>query len=165
MDSITHLALGAVIGEAIAGKKIGKKAMVLGAATQFFPDIDVVAALWLSPADNLVAHRGLTHSLFFAIIASLLFAVLAYKFFRKIHATYAFWLLFFGTQLVIHIFVDTFNAYGIGLWEPLRSTRYSFDAVYVADPLFSLWLIAGAIFLIALKKNKTSQRTQRKFKI
>jgi hypothetical protein len=40
MDSITHIAVGACIGEVFAGKKIGKKAMWLGAAANSLPDID-----------------------------------------------------------------------------------------------------------------------------
>ena len=57
MDSLTHIVLGACIGEAMLGKKLGKKAMLIGAIAQSLPDIDFVAALWLGPAENLLAHR------------------------------------------------------------------------------------------------------------
>jgi inner membrane protein len=40
MDSITHIALGAITGEALAGKSLGKRAMILGAVAQSLPDID-----------------------------------------------------------------------------------------------------------------------------
>ena len=44
MDSLTHLALGACMGEAFAGKTLGKKAMLWGAITQSIPDIDFIKA-------------------------------------------------------------------------------------------------------------------------
>ncbi|WP_223696306.1 metal-dependent hydrolase, partial [Escherichia fergusonii] len=46
MDSITHIVTGACIGEIFAGKKLGKKAMLWGAATQTLPDIDVITSWW-----------------------------------------------------------------------------------------------------------------------
>lgn len=44
MDSITHIALGACIGEAALSKQIGKKALILGVIAQSLPDIDVTAS-------------------------------------------------------------------------------------------------------------------------
>ena len=41
MDSITHTVLGMVEGELIAGKNLGKKAMLFGAIANNLPDIDV----------------------------------------------------------------------------------------------------------------------------
>ena len=38
MDTLTHIVLGACIGEVLATKKVGKKALVLGAVTQSIPD-------------------------------------------------------------------------------------------------------------------------------
>ena len=60
MDSLTHIVLGACIGEAVAGKKLGKKAMLLGAIAQSVPDIDFVTTFWLSDSKDIVAHRGIT---------------------------------------------------------------------------------------------------------
>ncbi len=72
MDSITHIVLGATIGEAVAGKQLGKKAMLIGAIAQSIPDIDFLLAIWLRPIDNLLAHRGFTHSFFFAVTLAIL---------------------------------------------------------------------------------------------
>ena len=58
MDSLTHIVLGACVGEVIAGKKLGRKAWLAGAIFQSFPDIDFIAGFWLSPAEDLLAHRG-----------------------------------------------------------------------------------------------------------
>jgi len=42
MDSLTQAALGAAVGEAVLGKKIGNKAAVVGAIIATIPDLDVL---------------------------------------------------------------------------------------------------------------------------
>ena len=76
MDSLTHTVIGACIGDAIAGKKIGKKAMLWGAIANNIPDIDVITSLYMNQADSLLAHRGFTHSILFALLLSPLLAFL-----------------------------------------------------------------------------------------
>ncbi len=68
VDTITHIALGACLGEILGGKQLGKKALVVGAFAQTFPDIDFVCALWMDPSSNVLAHRGLTHYIFFGVL-------------------------------------------------------------------------------------------------
>ena len=41
MDSLTHLVLGAAIGEAVLGKKIGRKAMLWGVLADTIPAVTV----------------------------------------------------------------------------------------------------------------------------
>ena len=68
MDSFTHIAIGACIGEAFFEKGFGKKAMLWGALSQSIHDIDFISNLWLNDAEALLAHRGFTHSLLFAVL-------------------------------------------------------------------------------------------------
>lgn len=159
MDSLTHVALGAVIGEAILGKNLGKKALVLGAATQFFPDIDVAASLWLPPANNLLAHRGFTHSFFFISITAFIFSLLANRWHKRQYISMGEWISFFSIQLLVHILLDSFNAYGVGWFEPFNHYRVSFNVFYVADPFFTVPLTIVSIILL-LKKSKTRHRFQ-----
>lgn len=151
MDSITHIALGAIAGEILLGKTIGKKAMILGAIANSFPDIDFLASLWLSPTDNLLAHRGFTHSILCAVLLSLLFSWLATKWYRMEPVTFTVWLLFFSIQLLLHLFVDAFNAYGVGWFIPFNNTRISFHAIFVVDPFYSGILGIVLLVLIVLR--------------
>jgi inner membrane protein len=96
LDSLTHIALGACIGEAFAGKKLGKKAMLWGALVQSIPDIDFIAATWLNTSENLLAHRGFTHSLLFAVLIVPLLAMLAEKWHRPHNIALKTYLLFFS---------------------------------------------------------------------
>lgn len=145
MDSITHIVLGATIGEALAGKRLGKKAMLLGAIAQSLPDIDFIASSWMDTSQDVWVHRGITHSFLFVVCMALLLAFLAGRWFRGSQMSAWDWRFFFGIQLLIHIVLDAFNAYGTGWFEPFSHYRVSFHVLFVADPLYSIW--PGIAFL------------------
>ena len=150
MDSLTHIALGACMGEAFAGKTLGKKAMLWGALAQSIPDIDFISAAWMDTASGLLAHRGFTHSFLFCAIITPLFALLAERWHRPHNIRLLKWMLFFGGVIFAHIFIDAFNNYGVGWLEPFSHRRISFNAIYVVDPFFSIWpgIALGALIII-----------------
>lgn len=152
MDSITHFALGACMGEAFAGKTLGKKAMLWGALAQSIPDIDFVASFWMDISSNLLAHRGFTHSFLFLVFITPFMALLAERFHRPHNIRLLHWMLFFGAVISSHIFIDAFNNYGVGWLEPFSQQRISFNAIYVADPFFSIWPGIACIMLIVLNR-------------
>ena len=73
MDSVTHIVLGACVGEVLMDKKAGKKAMLWGALAQSVPDIDFINGAWMPLTKELMAHRGITHSFLFAFVISLFY--------------------------------------------------------------------------------------------
>jgi inner membrane protein len=152
MDSITHLALGACMGEAFAGKTLGKKAMLWGALAQSVPDVDFIAVAWLDTTSNLLAHRGFTHSFLFMALITPLMAFLAERWHRPHNIRFGRWLLFFGAVIFAHIFIDAFNNYGVGWLEPFSHRRISFNVVYVADPFFSIGPLIGCAMLLYKKR-------------
>ncbi|MCB8777871.1 metal-dependent hydrolase [Planktothrix agardhii 1031] len=158
MDSLTHIALGACMGEAFAGKKLGKKAMIWGAVAQSIPDIDFIASFWMDVPSSLLAHRGFTHSILFALIMALLMALASEKWHRPHNISFYRWFFFFGAVILIHIFIDAFNNYGVAWFEPFSHKRLSFNAIYVADPLFSLWPALSLLALIILKVKHQSRK-------
>ena len=158
MDSFTHLALGACMGEAFAGKKLGKKAMLWGAMAQSIPDIDFMASFWMNTSSNLLAHRGFTHSFLFCIIMTLFLAFLAEKIHRPHNIRLLHWMGFFGAAIFFHIFIDAFNNYGVGWLEPFSHRRISFNAIYVADPFFSVWPLIACIMLVYLNRQSSLLR-------
>ncbi|WP_157740741.1 metal-dependent hydrolase [Mucilaginibacter xinganensis] len=148
MDSITHLTLGACVGEIILGKKMGKKALLWGAFAQSLPDIDTFFSPFYPVIQGFLIHRGITHSLLFAILAGVLLSLLAYKIHRRSNIPLQVFLFFFCFQLTLHDLLDTCNSYGTGLLEPFSHHRFSVNLLYVADPLFTISLIIATIFLI-----------------
>ncbi|HWA34383.1 MAG TPA: metal-dependent hydrolase [Cyclobacteriaceae bacterium] len=151
MDSITHVALGAVIGDALFGKKLGKKAMLIGAAAQSIPDIDFVDGIWLRPVDDLLAHRSFTHSIVFALLMGALIGWIAFRLNRRQSLPLASWMLFIGLEMSVHLLIDSFNCYGTGLLEPFSRERFSLNAVYVADPFFSFLPGVACVVLIFMR--------------
>ncbi len=159
MDSLTHIVLGACIGEAMLGKKLGKRAMFLGAVAQSIPDIDFIASFWMDTANNLLAHRGFTHSFLFSLLLTPLLALLAERWHRPHNITTGKWMWFFACNMFIHIFLDAFNTYGVGWFEPFSHYRVSFNTMYVADPFFSIFPgIAFIALLILSSKKKTRMK-------
>lgn len=146
MDSITHVVLGACVAEAMIGKA-GKRVLLLGAASQSLPDIDFVASFWLNPANDLLAHRGFTHSFLFVLLAAPALALITDKY--LIPGTFALrkWILFYLLQVFVHIFLDAFNAYGVAWFEPFSHTRVSFNALFVADPFLTIPLAVACVYL------------------
>lgn len=158
MDSITHVALGAIVGEAIAGKRLGKHALYLGAIGQSLPDIDFLAAFFLPATDNLLAHRGFTHSFMFGIMATVACAYFAGRLYRAREIPIPAWIIFWGAEIFLHLFLDACNAYGVGWFEPFDHTRVSFHMLFVADPFFSLPPGIALIALTSLSSKNTSRR-------
>ncbi|HEX4956799.1 MAG TPA: metal-dependent hydrolase [Lacibacter sp.] len=163
MDSITHIALGACMGEAFAGKVLGKRAMIWGAVAQSIPDIDFIASFWMDTSSNLLAHRGFTHSFLFLFLITPFMAFLAERFHRPHDIRYGRWLLFFAAVTFLHIFLDAFNNYGVGWWEPFSHKRISFNTIYVADPFFSITSGIACLMLISL--NRYSPKRKRWWKL
>lgn len=153
MDSVTHIVLGACIGEAVAGKGLGKRALFYGALAQSIPDIDFLAAFFLHGADNVVAHRGLTHSILFGIAATFFLTWLVKEKIHKTPLSYRSVFLLFAVNILVHLFLDTLNAYGVGLLMPFSNYRFTFNVLYVADPLFSIAPAVSFLFLVFLHKS------------
>ncbi len=137
--------------------------MLLGAIAQSVPDIDFIAGLWMSPAGNLLAHRGFTHSFLFAILVTVLLALSAERWLRPHSIPLRAWVLFFGVQVFTHIFLDAFNAYGIGWFEPFSHARISFNTIFVADPFFSVWVGIAFLALLILKRHNRKRTAWARF--
>jgi inner membrane protein len=162
LDTITHTVIGACMGEAIAGKQLGKKAMLLGALANNFPDIDVIAGFWENETRTLLVHRGITHSIICNLILSFVFAWLFQKLYKKHELSFKRWLLLFGSGLFLHIILDAFTAYGTGWFEPFSSYRVTFNTIFILDPLFTLPVLIATIALLIFRRE--SQKRERWWK-
>jgi inner membrane protein len=150
--------MGACIGDAVAGRSLGKKAMFLGAFAQSIPDLDFITTFWLDDADDIINHRGITHSFIFAVMATFTLAGICRYLFRGLSIGWRTWVLLFGLNIATHLFIDSFNAYGIGWLEPFSSKRFSLHLLFVADPLFSFWPFIACIALFLLKQTSIKRK-------
>ncbi|HMF70690.1 MAG TPA: metal-dependent hydrolase [Flavitalea sp.] len=158
MDSLTHIALGSCIGEVMLGKKLGRKAIFWGIIGASLPDIDALEGFFLTIPQDLIAHRGITHSFLFALLVSWALAFLCIKLYKKRDVEFWKFYLFFLLQILLHDLLDSCNAYGTGLLEPFSSERFSFNLLYVADPLFSVWTILATLFILFYRMNTRIQK-------
>ncbi|KXX70085.1 metal-dependent hydrolase [Flammeovirga sp. SJP92] len=154
MDSLTQVVLGASVGEAVLGKKIGIKAAIFGAIAGTIPDLDVLASPWFDAVEKLMYHRSITHSFLFFIIASPIFGYLTHKFFGKNNDTLKDWTLLYFLGFLTHALLDTCTTWGTQLLFPFTSYGFATYTVFVVDPHYTLPFMA--LLIIALCKPKTS---------
>lgn len=79
MDSLTQIVLGAAVGEAVLGRKLGNRAMLWGGIAGTIPDLDVAANFATDTISALVYHRAFTHSLTFAVLGTPIFAFATHR--------------------------------------------------------------------------------------
>src|SRR5690554_5046755 len=137
MDSFTQIVLGAAVGEATLGKKVGNKAVLYGAIAGTIPDLDVVANSFTDTLTAIEIHRGFTHSFVFAMAFSPLFGWLISKMERRGPATRRDWtrLMFFG--LATHALLDAMTTWGTQLFWPIHFP-VAIQNIFVIDPLYTL---------------------------
>jgi inner membrane protein len=156
MDTLSHILIGAVTGEVVAGKKLGNKAAVFGALIANIPDLDVVAQPFMPPVESLLVHRSYTHAI---LVCALLTPILA-KFlawiFKK--TKFADWLKLSAWALFSHIFTDCFNSYGTTVFFPFSNVRVAFDCMGIFDVFFILPLIVGVICFMFLKRGTKKRK-------
>jgi inner membrane protein len=159
VDSLTQIVLGAAVGEAVLGRKVGNKAMLYGALAGTIPDLDALASNFTDTITAIEIHRGLTHSIFFAVLASPLFGWLISKIERKSGVGWKnwSWLMFWG--LFTHPLLDSFTTWGTQLFWPL-DIRLAFKSIFVIDPFYTLPFL---VFLILAMRRKKEDPKRAKF--
>ncbi len=137
MDSLTQIVLGASVGEACLGKKIGNKAIFWGAIAGTIPDLDVVIG-WFT--DQLTAnelHRGFSHSILFSVLFSPLFGYLVHRYYKKLKTTWRDWVKLFFWGMLTHPLLDAFTTWGTQLFWPY-DYKIAFKSIFVVDPLYTI---------------------------
>jgi len=119
---LTHPALPLAIGLGLGRDIIAPRLLVAGVVVSILPDLDVLAFRLGVPYSSPLAHRGLSHSLFFAALVALLGA--GCHRLLKTRSSTAFMFLLAATAS--HGILDAFSNGGLGialLW-PFSSERY-----------------------------------------
>jgi len=155
MDSVTQIVLGAAVGEAVLGKKIGNKAMVLGAIAGTIPDLDVIANYFTDTVSALEIHRGFTHSIVFAVIFGLLFGWLLSLWDKR--ATLKQWFWFWFLCFVTHPLLDAHTTWGTQLFWPF-DLRLAYKNIFVIDPLYTLPFLVFLIMAMLQKRGSIKRR-------
>jgi len=164
MDPLTQAALGAVVGQACAGKQLGAgRAALWGAVAGAFPDIDTLFANAASddPLVRLQTHRGLTHSLFFAPVIGPLWGWALWRWKRsratrtELELPYWPWLILITCALWSHPLLDYCTHYGTQLLSPFTDRRFALPAISIIDPRYTLTLLFGLILTSVMHQKHT----------
>lgn len=155
MDSLTQIVLGAAVGEAVLGRKVGNKAMLYGAIAGTIPDLDIISSFFTDTVTALEDHRGFTHSIFFSVLFAPIFALIVTQFEK--YKNFKDWSWLFFWVLITHPILDAQTTWGTQLFWPL-DIRLAFKNVFVIDPLYTLPFL---VFLIlAMRQKKDSKKRQ-----
>lgn len=149
MDSLTQIVLGAAVGEAVLGKKIGNKAMLYGAIAGTIPDLDVISSFFTDTVTALEIHRGFTHSILFSVIFAPIFALVVLKFEK--YKNFKDWTLLFFWAFITHPILDAQTTWGTQLFWPL-DIRLAFKNVFVVDPLYTIPFIIFVLLAMFQKE-------------
>lgn len=156
MDSLTQIVLGASVGEAVLGKKIGNKAMLYGAIAGTIPDLDVIASNFTDAVSALEIHRGFTHSIIFSVVMSPIFSwlVTRYESYKSKKA----WVWFFFWVFITHPILDAHTTWGTQLFWPV-DIRLAFKTIFVIDPLYTLPFLVFVVLTMFQKKTSQKRKT------
>ena len=155
MDSLTQIILGAAVGEAVLGRKIGNKAMLYGAIAGTIPDLDVLSAFFTDKVTALEMHRGFTHSILFSVVFAPIFAFIVTRYEKYKNIKNWSWLFFWA--FVTHPILDAQTTWGTQLFWPL-DIRLAFKNVFVVDPLYTIPFLVFIILAMRQKKDAKKRR-------
>jgi len=152
VDSLTQATLGAAVGELVLGRRLGNRAMLWGAVFGTLPDLDALFSPLFDQAGYLWWHRGPSHSLLVMVLAALLLARPLSRLWtrERIGAGLAAW--FVLLEWSTHVLIDCFTNYGTLVFWPFDATRVAFGNLFIIDPLFTLPMLVGLLWIAFLRK-------------
>lgn len=153
MDSVSHMVIGAAIGEMLLGKKIGRWGMLLGAIAKSVPDFDLFYTGLSDPRAYMCEHRAHTHSLFIEALYAIPIAWLLVKLFKE-KVSFKRMLVFMLACLWGHSLLDWCTNFGTQLLLPFTNENYSLNSLAIIDLLFTIPMLLMILIAIFYKKNE-----------
>lgn len=157
MDPLTQILLGAAVGHATLGARVGRKALFWGAVFGGIPDLDV----FVPHPDEVAAvtnHRGFSHSLVtHTVVAPVLGAGLA-RLHAKDGVSIARWTLLVWFALATHALLDATTIYGTQLFWPSTGPPAGLGSIFIIDPVYTLLLLTGVLWAAFARRRVASGR-------
>lgn len=168
MDTVTQMLFGATVAQAGFRRRLGRVALPVGAAVALIPDLDVFAGWIGGPFVSWQHHRGITHSLLFALVAGPLLGWAVWRLQQGRDGGLAApaarsdllrsWIYLAIAALITHPLIDLFTSYGTQLLAPFSDHRFAVDAMPIIDPAYSLVLVlALAVGIFARHRPRLAQ--------
>lgn len=119
---LSHAAVPLALGLGLGIRVVPKQLLLAGIVASILPDLDVLAFRLNIAYSSDLGHRGVTHSVAFALVVALLALALS----QKLRSTRVFAFAFVGLSAVSHGLLDmiTNGGLGVALWWPWSSERF-----------------------------------------
>jgi inner membrane protein len=152
MDSLTQIVLGAAVGEAILGKKVGNKAILWGAIAGTIPDLDVFVRFFVDHLRATEMHRSFSHSFIFSFIFSPILGWLASKIHKREGLNWKPWSKLMFGSLITHPLLDAHTNWGTQLFWPI-DYKVAYNNIFIIDPLYTIPFLVFVIIAMRYKRD------------
>lgn len=124
----THAFVALALGKTFTSTKVPARFWVLSILGSVLPDVDVISFTYRAQRGSMFGHRGITHSLFFALLLAVLVVCLAFRgqkvFSKKWWALTIYFFVVTSSHGVLDALTD--GGSGVAFFAPFDSTRYFF---------------------------------------
>jgi len=152
MDSLTQIVLGAGVGVAVLGRRLGpRRAAIAGGLLGTLPDLDVLVR-FDDPVDAFIGHRGFSHSLLVQAAVTPLLGEAMVRFIKVLRQQRPLAYLAVYLCLATHALLDGLTIYGTKLLWPLSMEPYAVGSIFIIDALYTLPLLVAMIWSLCLAK-------------
>jgi inner membrane protein len=149
LEPLTHFLTGACISRAGLNRKTALATVTLVLAAEA-PDLDVLG-YFKGPVYGFAHHRGITHTLvgvpaMAVVVVAVVWGVYSLRHWRRRAPVAPRWGLLFWFACIgglSHILLDFTNNYGVRPFSPFYPRWYSWDIVFIVEPVMWGILIAG----------------------
>ncbi len=173
----SHAIFAAVTGKAALRKPVSLLFWLLTALCAIIPDADVISFSFGIRYGSMFGHRGLTHSIAFAVFFGSLAAFFAHKYLQT-GLKFTILVLYFSLAVFSHPLLDmlTDGGSGVALFAPFSGERYFFPwrpievspigmgffsdrgVDVILSEIIWVWLPASAIFVLSLIIGKVRKK-------
>jgi len=157
VDSLTQIVLGAAVGEAILGRKVGNKAILWGAVAGTIPDLDVLTNFFTDELTATEMHRGFSHSILFSVLFAPVFGWLVSKLHRKAGVGWKGWAWLMFGGLFTHPLLDAHTNWGTSLFWPLEY-KVAYNNIFIIDPVYTIPFMVCVIWAMVLKRDNPKRK-------
>ena len=178
---VTHAVISLAAGGAAFGGRMPLKFWLLAGACAALPDLDVIGLRLGIPYGHLLGHRGLSHSLPFAAVVSVVVMLTCFAEMRRLSGRWWALLAFFFVIAAAHGVLDAMTDGGLGIaffspfsnaryflpWRPLRVSPIGIGRFIspwglrvIRSELLWLWLPAGGVLAIGALTRQVLRRVR-----
>ncbi len=127
-SAFTHAFTGLALGRIFTGASMPPRFWILAAICGMLPDIDSVGFMLGVPYESLWGHRGVVHSLLFALMTGVAVTTLAFGDRAVLSGGWWQLVIFFFVVTASHSVLDAMTTGGLGVafFAPFNNTRYFF---------------------------------------